>query len=88
MIRGSESHTFEKILRYMFAFCTTSSTSKTASKKHIRFMKWVSKYFTLIYIVRNGQLMHTQADEINPLLFIELLNYFFFYINLQYSSSS
>jgi hypothetical protein len=51
-------------------------------------MKWVSKYFTLIYIVRNGQLMHTQADEINPLLFIELLNYFFFYINLQYSSSS
>jgi len=87
MIRGSESHTFEKILRYMFATCTSSSNSKATSQKHIRFMKWVSKYFTLIYIVRNGKLMHTEADEINPLLFIELLNYFFFYINLHYTSN-
>ena len=31
--------------------------------------------------------MQTEADEINPLLFIELLNYFFFYINLHYTSS-
>ena len=87
MIRGSESHTFEKILRYMFATCTQGSASMSkngANRKYLRFMRWVARYFTLIYIIRNGQLMQTRPDEINPLLFIELLNYFFFYINLHY----
>jgi len=55
-----------------------------ANRKYLRFMRWVARYFTLIYIIRNGQLMQTRPDEINPLLFIELLNYFFFYINLHY----
>jgi hypothetical protein len=73
MIRGSESHTFEKILRYMFASCNSYNNAKSKQpykKEHIRFMKWVSKYFTLIYIVKNGKLTHTDEDEINPLLFI------------------
>ena len=33
----------------------------------------MTQYFTLIYIVKNGQLSNTMVDEINPLVFIDII---------------
>jgi len=47
-------------------------------------MKWVAKYFTLIYICKNGQLQNqNQLDEINPVLFIEYICEFLYFNILQ-----
>lgn len=60
MTRGSESHIFEKILRCLIFGCyslpSTTPEHKKVQRKHTQFMKWVTKYFTLIYICKNGQL--------------------------------
>ena len=45
-------------------------------------MKWVTRYFTLIYICKNGNLQSTMVDEINPILFIDYIDQFLYY-NIQ-----
>lgn len=43
-------------------------------------MKWVTQYFTLIYICKNKTLTQpTQIDEINPLIFIDYICEFLYY---------
>lgn len=43
-------------------------------------MAWVTKYFTLIYICKNGTLTQpNEFDEINPLLFIEYIVEFLYF---------
>ena len=42
-------------------------------KKQNNFLKWMTKYFTLIYIVKNEQLTCTFVDEINPLVFVDMI---------------
>lgn len=43
-------------------------------------MKWVTKYFTLIYLAKNGSLTKPCApDEINPVLFIEYICEFLYF---------
>ena len=87
MTNGSESHVFEKILRCLIIGCSTLPTNTPENSKvqeeHIKFMEWVTKYFTLIYICKNGSLTQPcQIDEINPLLFIEYVVEFL-YFNVQ-----
>ena len=33
----------------------------------------MTQYFTLIYIVKNEQLTSTMVDEINPLVFVDMI---------------
>jgi hypothetical protein len=60
MTHGSESHVFEKILRCLIIGCSSLPTNTPENRKvqeeHIDFMAWVTKYFTLIYICKNGTL--------------------------------
>ncbi len=60
MTHGSESHVFEKILRCLIIGCSSLPTSTpefaAVQKKHLNFMKWVTEYFTLIYICKNKTL--------------------------------
>ena len=94
MSRGSESHCFAKILRCLIIGCSSISTNTPeqtkVQQKHLKFMKWVTKYFTLIYICKNGELNSTHVDEINPLLFIEYIcEFLYFNINsFQYKDKS
>ena len=87
MTHGSESHVFEKILRCLIIGCSSLPTNTPENKKvqeeHIDFMAWVTKYFTLIYICKNGTLTQPcYIDEINPVLFIEYIVEFL-YFNVQ-----
>ena len=36
-------------------------------------MKWITHYFTLIYVIKNGSLTTTMVDEINPLVFVDMI---------------
>ena len=36
-------------------------------------MKWITQYFTLIYVIKNGSLTTTMVDEINPLVFVDMI---------------
>ena len=36
-------------------------------------MKWITQYFTLIYVIKNGNLTTTMVDEINPLVFVDMI---------------
>ena len=36
-------------------------------------MKWITHYFTLIYVIKNGSLATTMVDEINPLVFVDMI---------------
>jgi len=36
-----------------------------------KFLKWVSQYFTLVYVCKNGKLQQNLLNEINPLVFID-----------------
>jgi hypothetical protein len=60
MTYGSESHVFEKILRCLIIGCSSLPVSppefEAVAKEHTAFMKWVTQYFTLIYICKNKSL--------------------------------
>ena len=77
MGRGCESHAFVKLLRCAImgykALSTTPDEFKKMQKKQNNFLKWMTQYFTLIYIIKNGQLSSTMVDEINPLVFIDMI---------------
>jgi hypothetical protein len=84
MTRGSESHVFEKILRCLIIGCSSlpfnTPELKAVQEEHVDFMNWVTKYFTLIYICKNGTLQQPCApDEINPVLFIEYICEFLYF---------
>ena len=77
MGRGCESHAFVKLLRCIImsykAYSTTPEEHKKQQKKQNDFMKWITQYFTLIFVCKNGSLSHSMVDEINPLVFIDLI---------------
>ena len=77
MGRGCESHAFVKLLRCAImgykALSSTPAEHKKQQKKQNNFLKWMTQYFTLIYIVKNEQLTNTMVDEINPLVFIDMI---------------
>jgi len=56
MVRGSESHVFEKILRSLIIGCVHMPELGEHANESINLLKWVTKYFTLIYICKNGLL--------------------------------
>ena len=48
-----------------------------------KFFKWVTQYFTLIYICKNGKLRENLVNEISPLFFIENICDFLYFNMLQ-----
>ena len=46
---------------------------KKQQSKQNKFMKWITQYFTLIYIIKNGNLQTTMVDEINPLVLVDMI---------------
>jgi len=59
MARGSEAHAFEKILRSLLFACSLPQDNPDTLKvrqKVLKFMKWVTQYFTLLYICKDGRL--------------------------------
>lgn len=84
MTHGSESHVFEKILRCLIIGCSSlpmhTPQFEAVAREHKKFMKWVTQYFTLIYICKNDTLgQQNQVDEINPLLFLDYIVEFLYY---------
>ena len=77
MSRGCESHAFVKLLRCSImsykALSTTPEDLKKQQSKQNKFMKWITQYFTLIYIIKNGNLQTTMVDEINPLVLVDMI---------------
>jgi len=51
----------------------------------LKFMKWVTEYFTLLYICKDGRLQQSREDEVNPLKFLEAISAFLLY-NLRQGS--
>jgi hypothetical protein len=93
MGRGCESHAIAKIIRCAImgykALSATPEPYKKLQKKHNNFMKWITKYFTLIYICKNGQLTSYMVDEINPLVLVDMIvELLFIYTDLNTLSSS
>lgn len=59
LARGSEAHAFEKILRSLLFACSLPEDNPETLKvgtKVLKFMKWVTQYFTLLYVCKDGQL--------------------------------
>lgn len=59
LARGSEAHAFEKILRSLLFACSLPEDNPDAlpvGKEVLKFMKWVTQYFTLLYICKDGRL--------------------------------
>lgn len=57
--RGSEAHAFEKILRSLLFACSLPKDNPDTLKVReevLKFMKWVTQYFTLLYICKDGRL--------------------------------
>ena len=82
MARGSEAHAFEKILRSLLFACSLPQDNPDTLKvrqKVLKFMKWVTQYFTLLYVCKNGKLMQSREDEVNPLKFLETISAFLLY---------
>lgn len=50
-------------------------------------MKWVTQYFTLLYICKDGQLQQSREDEVNPMKFLETISAFLLY-NLRFGQGS
>ena len=55
------------------ALSTTPEELKKQQRKQNNFMKWITQYFTLIYICKNGNLQTTMVDEINPLVLVDMI---------------
>ena len=57
MGRGCERHSFVKLLRCAImgykALSSTPPEFKKLQKKQNNFLKWMTQYFTLIYIIKN-----------------------------------
>lgn len=84
MTHGTEQHVFEKILRCLIIGCSFLPTHtpelEAVAKKHRDFMKWVTQYFTLIYVCKNKNLTKlTQLDEMNPVIFVDYICEFLYY---------
>ena len=88
MARGSEAHAFEKILRSLLFACSLPKDNPDTLKvrqKVLKFMQWVTKYFTLLYVCKNGRLSQSREDEVSPLKFLETISAFLLY-NLRQGS--
>ena len=86
--RGSEAHAFEKILRSLLFACSLPKDNPDTLKvleEVLKFMKWVTQYFTLLYICKDGKLQQSREDEVNPLKFLEAISAFLLY-NLRQGS--
>ena len=80
--KGSESHAFEKILKCLLIACSlpkNNTESALVNAKVKRFFKWVTQYFTMIFICKNGKLKHNLINEITPLVFLENICDFLYY---------
>jgi len=80
--RGSEAHAFEKILRSLLFACSLPKDNPDTLKVReevLKFMKWVTQYFTLLYICKDGHLQQSREDEVNPLKFLEAISAFLLY---------
>ena len=86
--RGSEAHAFEKILRSLLFTCSLPKDNPDTLKVReevLEFMKWVTQYFTLLYVCKDGRLQQSREDEVNPLKFLEAISAFLLY-NLRQAS--
>ena len=82
LARGSEAHAFEKILRSLLFACSLPEDNPDTLKvrqKAMEFMKWVTQYFTLLYVCKNGRNTVSKDDEVNPLKFLETISAFLLY---------
>lgn len=86
--RGSEAHAFEKILRSLLFACSLPKENPDTLRVReevLKFMKWVTQYFTLLYVCKDGCLQQSREDEVNPLKFLEAISAFLLY-NLRQGS--
>lgn len=84
--RGSEAHAFEKILKSLLIACSLPKTlpeTQKVQRKVKKFFAWVSQYFALVFICKNGKLRECLANEITPLLFVENICDFLYFNMLQ-----
>ena len=61
--------------------------TRRVGEKVLKFMKWVTQYFTLLYVCKDGQLMQSREDEVNPMKFLETISAFLLY-NLRFGQGS
>lgn len=57
--KGCENHAFEKILKSLLIACSlpkNNPDTEKLNKKVKDFLIWVTQYFTLVYICKNGKL--------------------------------
>lgn len=90
LARGSEVHAFEKILRCLLFACSLPKdqpNSLVVCKKALKFIEWVTQYFTLMFICKDGRLTETREDEVSPLKFIETIFAFHLY-NIRNASTT
>lgn len=91
MHRGVQTHSFEKILKsLLIASSIPKGTPETALiyAKLKKFFKWITQYFTLVFICKNGKLKETLPNEISPLTFFDNICEFLFYNVMQSSPKS
>jgi hypothetical protein len=82
MNRGSEIHGFEKILKSLLIASSIPKNNAETTLIHAKikkFFKWVTQYFTLIYICKNGKLKETLPNEVSPLTFFDNICEFLYF---------
>lgn len=88
MSRGAETHGFEKILKSLLIASSIPKNNPETELIHSKvkkFFKWVTQYFTLIYISKNGKLKENLQNEISPLSFFDNVCEFLYFNVLQNS---
>jgi hypothetical protein len=89
--RGSEVHAFEKILRCLLfagSMPKDNPDTKIVAKKALKFMEWITQYFTLLFICKDGHLTETNEEEVTPLKFLDTIFAFHLYFLRHGSVSS
>lgn len=74
MSRGAEFHGFEKILKSLLIASSipkNNPETQLVHQKVKKFFSWITQYFTLICICKNGKLKENLPTEISPLIFFD-----------------
>lgn len=82
MARGAEQHGFEKILKSLLIASSIPKNSPDTEIIHAKvkkFFNWITQYFTLIAICKNGHLKESLPNEISPLSLFDNICEFLYY---------
>lgn len=84
--RGAEIHGYEKILKSLLIASSipkNNPDTQLIHKKVKKFFNWITQYFTLVCICKNGKLKENLPTEISPMIFFDNICEFLYFNVMQ-----